>query len=79
MLPIWGLAFAALADNVVFFRKSVTVIAAGTPIAIVLAWLIGFLVRFTEFGSEVLARLRTNFTRFAHCDRTLGESVAMPK
>ena len=66
MLPIRGLAFAALVDNVVLLRKSVTAIAAGTPIAVVLAWSIGFLVRFPEFSSEVLARLQTDFTRFAH-------------
>lgn len=72
MLPIRGLAFAALVDNVVLLRKSVTAIAAGTPIAVVLAWSIGFLVRFPELQREVLARLRTDFTRFAHCDRGWG-------
>lgn len=56
MLPIRGLAFAALAGNVVLFRKSVTAIAAGTLIAIVLACSLGFLVRFPEFGNEVTAR-----------------------
>lgn len=56
MLPIRGLAFAALAGNVVLFRKSASAIVAGTLIAIVLACSIGFLIRFPEFGSEVLAR-----------------------
>ena len=56
MLPIRGLAFAALAGNVVFFRKSVTALVTGTLVAVVLAWSIGFLVRVPEFGSEVLSR-----------------------
>ncbi len=56
MLPIRGLAFAALAGNVVFFRKSVTALVTGTLVAVVLAWLIGFLLRVPEFGSEVLSR-----------------------
>ena len=56
MLPIRGLAFAALAGNVVFFRKSVTALVTGTLVAVVLAWSIGFLLRVPEFGSEVLSR-----------------------
>ncbi len=65
MLPIKGLAFAALASNVVLLRKSVSAIAARTLIAVVLTWSIGFLVRFPELQREVLARLRTNLTIFA--------------
>ena len=45
MLPIRVLAFAALAGNVVLFRKSVTAIVTGTLVAVVLAWLIGSLVK----------------------------------
>ena len=56
MLPIRSLAFAALAGNVVLFRKSVTAISVGTLISIAIAWLLGFLVRIPEFGSEVLSR-----------------------
>lgn len=56
MLPIRGLAFAALAGNVILVRKSVTAIVTGTLVAVVLACLIGFLIRVPEFGSEVLAR-----------------------
>ena len=74
MLPIRGLAFAALAGDVSCFRRSVTAIVTGTLVAVsflahslfvgnqqdrdapLLAWLIGFLVRVPEFGSEVLAR-----------------------
>lgn len=56
MLPIRGLAFAALAGNVVFVRTSVTAIVMGALVAVVLAWLIGSLVGLPQFGSEVLAR-----------------------
>lgn len=56
MLPIRGLAFGALEGNVVLFRKGLIAIAVGTLVAIVLACLLGFLVRLPEFGSEVFAR-----------------------
>ena len=56
MLPIRSLAFAALAGNIDLFRKSVTAITVGTLISIAIAWLLGFLVRIPEFGSEVLSR-----------------------
>lgn len=56
MLPIRGLAFAALTGNVVFFRKSLRALVTGTLVAVTLAWLIGFLVRVPEFGSEILSR-----------------------
>ena len=56
MLPIRSLAFAALAGNVLLFRKSVRAITVGTLISIFIAWLLGFLVRIPEFGSEVLSR-----------------------
>ncbi|HAJ59615.1 MAG TPA: TIGR00341 family protein [Cyanobacteria bacterium UBA8543] len=56
MLPIRGLAFAALEGNVILFRKALTAIVVGTILAIVLAWFLGSLVRLPEFGSEVVAR-----------------------
>ena len=56
MLPIRSLAFAALAGNVMLFRKSFKAITVGTLISIAIAWLLGFLVRIPEFGSEVLSR-----------------------
>jgi uncharacterized hydrophobic protein (TIGR00271 family) len=56
MLPIRGLAFGALEGNVVLFRKGLIAIAVGTLVAIVLACLLGYLVRLPEFGSEVFAR-----------------------
>ena len=56
MLPIRGIAFGALEGNVVLFRKGLIAIAVGTFVAIVLACLLGYLVRLPEFGSEVFAR-----------------------
>ena len=58
MLPIRGLAFAALEGNVVLFRKGLIAIAVGTLLAVFLAWLVGSLVGLPEFGSEVVARSR---------------------
>ncbi len=56
MFPIRGLAFGALEGNVILFRKGLIAIVVGTLLAIVLAWLVGSLVRLPEFGSEVVAR-----------------------
>ncbi|MCL1472172.1 DUF389 domain-containing protein [Argonema antarcticum] len=56
MLPIRGLAFGALEGHVVLVRKGLSAIAVGTFLAIVLAVLLGSLVRLPEFGSEVIAR-----------------------
>lgn len=58
MLPIRGLAFGALEGNILLFRKATISIVTGTTFAIFLAWLVGLLVGFPEFGSEVLARSR---------------------
>ena len=56
MLPIRSLAFAALAGNIMLFRKSFRAIAVGTLVSIALAWLLGFTVAIPEFGSEVTSR-----------------------
>lgn len=56
MLPIRGLAFAALEGNIILFRKGLIAIVVGTIMAIVLAWFLGSLVRLPELGSEVLSR-----------------------
>ena len=56
MLPIRGLAFGAVEGNVVLFRKGLIAVAVGTLLAIILACLLGYLVRIPDFGSEVLAR-----------------------
>ncbi|MGB3266063.1 MAG: DUF389 domain-containing protein [Microcoleus sp.] len=56
MLPIRGLAFAAVEGDLLLFRKSLSALAVGTVLAIFLAWLLGVLVKIPDFGSEVLAR-----------------------
>lgn len=56
MLPIRGLAFGSLEGNVVLFRKGLISIIVGTILAIILAFLVGYLVKMPEFGSEVVAR-----------------------
>lgn len=56
MLPIRGLAFGALEGNILLFRKAAISIGLGTVLAIFLALIVGLLVGFPEFGSEVIAR-----------------------
>uniref|UniRef100_A0A832M302 DUF389 domain-containing protein n=1 Tax=Oscillatoriales cyanobacterium SpSt-402 TaxID=2282168 RepID=A0A832M302_9CYAN len=56
MLPIRGLAFGALAGNVLLFRRGLVAVTLGTALAVVLAWMLGKLVGISSFGSEVLAR-----------------------
>ena len=56
MLPIRGLAFGALEGDIILFRKGLIAIVVGTVLAIFLALLLGCLVSFPEFGSEVVAR-----------------------
>ncbi|HEY9628188.1 MAG TPA: DUF389 domain-containing protein [Coleofasciculaceae cyanobacterium] len=56
MLPIRGLAFGALAGNVVLFRRGLVAVVVGTGLAVLLAWILGRLVGISSFGSEVLAR-----------------------
>lgn len=56
MLPIRGLAFGALEGNILLFRKAAISIGIGTVLAIFLALIVGLLVGFPEFGSEVIAR-----------------------
>ncbi len=58
MLPIRGIAFAALEGNVVLFRKGFTAILIGTILATALAWLVGLLVGLPQFGSEIISRSR---------------------
>ncbi len=58
MLPIRGLAFGALYGNVLLFRKGLIAILVGTLLAIALAFLVGYLVRFSAFGSEIISRFR---------------------
>ncbi|MBW4551179.1 MAG: DUF389 domain-containing protein [Aphanocapsa sp. GSE-SYN-MK-11-07L] len=56
MLPIRGLAFGALAGNVLLFRRGLLAVAIGTVLAVLLACGLGRLVGIANFGSEVLAR-----------------------
>lgn len=56
MLPLRGLAFAALGGSVELFRNSLISIGVGTGISVILAWLLGLLIGIPEFGSEVLSR-----------------------
>ncbi len=60
MLPIRGLAFAALEGDMALFRRALIAIVVGTSGAIALAWLMGYLVGFPEFGSEIISRSRPN-------------------
>jgi uncharacterized hydrophobic protein (TIGR00271 family) len=56
MLPIRGLAFAALRGNISLFRQAFIAILVGTLLAVALAWSLGWLVGIANFGSEVSAR-----------------------
>jgi uncharacterized hydrophobic protein (TIGR00271 family) len=56
ILPIRGLAFGALAGNIVMFRRGLAAVALGTALAVALSWMFGKLVGISNFGSEVLAR-----------------------
>ncbi|MBD2089808.1 DUF389 domain-containing protein [Microcoleus sp. FACHB-1515] len=56
MLPIRGVAFAALSGNLRLFRKGAIALTVGTLLAIAIAYSIGRVVQFAEYGSEVLAR-----------------------
>ena len=60
MLPLRGLAFAALSGNINVLRNSLISIGAGTGIAILLAGFFGLLIGIPEFGSEVLSRTQPN-------------------
>ncbi|MBW4619351.1 MAG: DUF389 domain-containing protein [Cyanosarcina radialis HA8281-LM2] len=56
MLPIRGLAFGALAGNVLLFRQGLLALAVGTLLAVLLACCLGWLVGIANFGSEILGR-----------------------
>ena len=60
MLPLRGLAFAALEGSVKLFRNSLISIAVGTGASVLMAGLIGRLIGIPEFGSEVLSRTQPN-------------------
>lgn len=56
MLPIRGLAFAALAGKLLLLQRALFSITAGTLLSLVLSWGLGVLIGMANFGSEVLAR-----------------------
>ncbi|QSJ20463.1 DUF389 domain-containing protein [Nostoc sp. UHCC 0702] len=56
MLPIRGMAFAALQANIILFRKGVIAVIVGTVLAVAIALSLGLLVAIPSYGSEVLAR-----------------------
>ncbi|MBF2062986.1 MAG: DUF389 domain-containing protein [Calothrix sp. C42_A2020_038] len=56
MLPIRGIAFAALRGNVYLFEKSFLSLLVGTLLAAIISWCIGMVVQFPSYGSEILAR-----------------------
>ncbi|NEQ23599.1 MAG: DUF389 domain-containing protein [Microcoleus sp. SIO2G3] len=56
MLPIRGLAFGALSGNLVLFRKGAIALTVGTLLAVAIAYSIGRVVQFADYGSEVWAR-----------------------
>jgi uncharacterized hydrophobic protein (TIGR00271 family) len=62
MLPLRGLALAALEDDRELFSQSLTTLGVGTLASVVLAWLVGrvFTLPASEFGTEILARTQPN-------------------
>jgi uncharacterized hydrophobic protein (TIGR00271 family) len=60
MLPIRGLAFAALEGEVLLFRRALVSIIVGTALSIGISWFLGYLTGIPEFGSEVLSRSKPN-------------------
>ncbi|NJN76208.1 MAG: DUF389 domain-containing protein [Synechococcaceae cyanobacterium RL_1_2] len=60
MLPLRGLAFAALEGEFFLFKRAFFSITGATTVAIALSWLIGLVVNLPDFGSEVLARTQPN-------------------
>lgn len=56
MLPIRGLAFAALQGSVILFKKAAIAIVVGTLIAIIISAGLALLVHMPSYGSEVLSR-----------------------
>jgi uncharacterized hydrophobic protein (TIGR00271 family) len=60
MLPIRGVAFAALEGDFLLLSKSLKAILVGTVLAIGLAWFLGNLVGLPVFGSEIISRAKPN-------------------
>ncbi len=62
MLPLRGLALAALEGDVPLFQKSIVSIIVGAIAGIGIAWIVGRIVGIpeSEFGPEILSRIRPN-------------------
>ncbi|MEN9217136.1 MAG: TIGR00341 family protein [Gloeomargarita sp. HHBFW_bins_162] len=60
MMPIRGLAFAALIGDVSLFRRALLSVVVGTVVAIILSCLLGIIAGLSVFGSEILARSTPN-------------------
>jgi uncharacterized hydrophobic protein (TIGR00271 family) len=56
MLPIRGLAFAALQGNILLFRRAVSALVLGTLLAVIIAYSLGVFTSMPRYGSEILAR-----------------------
>ena len=56
MLPLRGLPFAALEADLELLRKSLISILAGSIIAVLCSSLVGLIIGFSSFGSEVISR-----------------------
>ncbi|NEQ78654.1 MAG: DUF389 domain-containing protein, partial [Okeania sp. SIO2C9] len=62
MMPLRGLALAALEGNFQMVSKSLTTVGIGTLVAVVMAWMVGRIVGLpaSEFGQEILSRTQPN-------------------
>lgn len=60
MLPIRGLAMAALIGDFKMFREAATALIVGTLMAIGISWILGMIVGLEAYGSEILARSQPN-------------------
>lgn len=60
MLPIRGIALAALIGDLEMFQISTIAVTVGTILAIMMAWSIGLATGLVEYGSEVMARSQPN-------------------
>lgn len=60
MLPLRGLAFAALEGDLRLFGRSLYSISGATALALSISWMLGTIVGIPDFGSEVVARTQPN-------------------
>lgn len=60
MLPIRGLALAALIGELKMFREAATALIVGTLMAIGISWMLGMIVGLEAYGSEIMARSQPN-------------------